>query len=169
MPHAILEMRSSKEPRENPLKHFLVAFSIAVGIYLIFYQFIEHRRNRKGSWQVTFTNSISGDPQVIINQPFISITNVRMIFTGATMPTKEVTTLIFDQPRQVPYDVPFGTCIFLDTTFLPGTATFRFFGHEIELLPRVLIIDHEEHSWLNGSEITLQSSNRSVSVPKQKP
>src|SRR5260370_12982973 len=153
MPHATLEMRSTKERQENPLKHFLVAFSIAVVIYLIFYQFIEHRRNRKGPWQVTFTNSISGDPQVVVNQPFISITNVRMTFTGATMPPKAVATLLFDQPRQVPYDVPFGACVFMDTTFLPGTATFRFFGHEIELLPRVLIIDHEEHSWLNCSEI----------------
>ncbi len=106
---------------------------------------------------------------MVVNQPFISITNVRMTFTGATMPPKAVATLLFDQPRQVPYDVPFGACVFMDTTFLPGTATFRFFGHEIELLPRVLIIDHEEHSWLNGSEITLQSSNRPVPVPKQEP
>src|SRR5713226_6637067 len=114
MPHAILEMRSSKEPRENPLKHFLVAFLIALGIYLIFYQFIEHRRNRKGPWQVTFTNSVSGDPQIVINQPFLSITNVRMTFAGAPRGGDTNRTLVFEQPRQVPYDVPFGTCVFMD-------------------------------------------------------
>src|SRR6266850_6120814 len=106
MPHAILEMRSSKEPRENPLKHFLVAFSIAVGIYLVSYQFIEHRRNRKGPWQVTFTNNVSGDPQVVINQPFIPIKNVRMTFRGVSIPANNGATLLFDQPKPVPYEVP---------------------------------------------------------------
>jgi len=161
-------MRASKYPSENPVKHFILAFLIAVAIYFVFYQFIEHRRNRKGPWQVTFTNSISGKPQVVINQHFISVTNVRMTFADAAMPTNAGMTLLFDQPRAVPYDVPFGTCIFMDTTFLPGTATFRFFGHEIELLPRVLIIDHEEHGWVNGSEIVLQSPQASPATPKQR-
>ena len=161
------ETRPSRHEKENPLKYFLVAFLIAIGIYLVSYQFIEHRRNRKGPWQVTFTNNVSGDPQVVINQPFIPIKNVRMTFRGVSMPANNGATLLFDQPKPVPYEVPFGTCVFMDTTFLPGTATFRFFGHEIELLPRVLIIDHEEHKWIKGSEITLANSNHSVSIMGQ--
>jgi hypothetical protein len=43
----------------------------------------------------------------------------------------------------------------MDTTFLPGTVTFELFGHEIELLPRVLMIDHEERPWLSNHPITL--------------
>jgi hypothetical protein len=43
----------------------------------------------------------------------------------------------------------------MDTTFLPGTVTFQIFGHEIELLPRVLIIDHQERPWLANGSITL--------------
>jgi hypothetical protein len=37
--------------------------------------------------------------------------------------------------------------IFQDPTFLPGTVTMRLFGHQIELLPRVLTIDREEYPW----------------------
>jgi len=55
----------------------------------------------------------------------------------------------------VPYEVPFGTCVFMDTTFLPGTVTLRLYGHEIELLPRVLVIDQQEHPWISDSTITL--------------
>ena len=158
MPDRYPQMRSTKHLSENPLRHFVIPFLIALGIYLISYKSIEHRRNWKGPWQVTFTNSISGVPQVVINQPFISVTNVRLTLIGAAMPSAPATTLLFDQPREVPYDVPFGKCIFMDTTFLPGTVTFRLFGHEIELLPRVLIIDHEEHGWVSGSEISLPGS-----------
>src|SRR5258708_36892755 len=164
MPPATLEMRSTKERQENPMKRFLVAFSIAVVIYLIFYQFIEHRRNRKGPWQVTFTNSVSGDPRIIINQPFLSITNVLMTFAGAPRAGDAYRTLSFEQPRQVPYDVPFGTCVFMDTTFLPGTVTLHLFNHEVELLPRVLVIDRQEHPWLSESTITLHPAPPSASL-----
>ena len=37
--------------------------------------------------------------------------------------------------------------------YLPGTLTFDFFGHQVELLPRVLIIDKEEHPWQSGSRL----------------
>jgi hypothetical protein len=45
----------------------------------------------------------------------------------------------------------------MDTTFLPGTVSFtNIFGHDIELLPRVLIIDRQEHSWKTGERIVLR-------------
>jgi hypothetical protein len=43
----------------------------------------------------------------------------------------------------------------MDPTFLPGTLTFRLFGHEIELLPRVLMLDHQEHLWRSDEVIRL--------------
>ena len=148
-------MMTSKRLSDSPAKHFAIAFLIAIAIYTVFYQFIEHRRNRKGPWEVTFMNNVSGDPQLLINQPFLGITNVQLTFVGAVKPTVVGSTVIFDKPRQVPYEVPFGKCIFMDTTFLPGTATFQFFGHEIELLPRIIMIDHEEHPWVSKSVTVL--------------
>jgi hypothetical protein len=145
--------------RDNPAKHFILAFLIALVVYAVFYQGIENRRTRKGPWQVTFTHSESGDPVLVIQQPALAISNVQVRFAGEPVaPTNAAVTLAFSQPREVPYDVPFGKCIFMDTTFLPGTLTFLLFGHEIELLPRVMIIDHDEHAWKTGEAIVLNRS-----------
>jgi hypothetical protein len=146
--------------RDNPLKHFAIAFAIAIVIYVAFYAGIEHRRTRKGPWMVTFTNTAAGEPEVIVNQPFLAITNQVIRFPGESAGTNAPTTLRFAQPRQVPYAVPFGRCVFMDATFLPGTLTLQFFGHELEFLPRVLIIDHREHPWRTEPLILLSRTNR---------
>ncbi len=141
---------------DNPAKHFAIPFLLAVVIYAVSYGWIEHRRARKGPWVVAFSNSADGAPKIIINQSKVGITNVQLIFAGETVPaTNTPGILTFGQPRAVPFDIPFGQCIFMDPTFLPGTLTFRLFGHEIELLPRVLILDHREHPWQSGETIQL--------------
>jgi hypothetical protein len=139
--------------RDNPIKHFAFAFLIALAIYYVAYTSIEHRRNRKGPWQVTFTNSPSGEAQILINQPALRLTNAGIVFSGAF--TNYSATLEFRQPREVPYPLPFGRCVFMDPTFLPGTLTFQLFGHEVELLPRVMVIDHKEQPWASGTTLRL--------------
>jgi len=142
---------------DNPAKHFVLAFLIALLGYFLVYHGIEYRRTRKGPWIVSFTNSHLGEPSIIINQPTLRLTNAQIVFTGASSPPiTNYPALDFSQPRPVPFEVPFGKCIFMDTTFLPGTLTFQFFGHEIEFLPRVLIIDHEEHTWNSEQIVTLK-------------
>ena len=144
---------------DNPVKHFVLAFLIALAVYFVAYSFIEHRRNRKGPWQVTFTTQPAAAPGITIDQPTLHLTNVAISFAGNRVPgTNASSTLIFDQPRPVPYDLPFGKCLFMDTTFLPGTLTLQLCGHEIELLPRVLIIDHREYPWHSNTNIQLQGS-----------
>lgn len=141
-------------------KHFILAFVLALICYALFYHGIEHQRIRKGPWEVTFTNNPAGEPVLLVNQHRLAITNVQLVFPdNATPSTNILGTLWFSQPQQVPYPVPFGRCIFMDTTFLPGTVTFQLFGHEIELLPRVLIIDHQEHPWVADSTNTLHSAS----------
>jgi|SRR5437899_2149445 len=141
---------------DGPMKHFILAFVLAVICYAFFYTKIENRRTRKGPWSVMFTNSVEGWPQLVIDQPKLAITNIEINFPEQSMTsTQKPGILVFSQPRQVPYDLPFGKCVFMDTTFLPGTVTFAIFGHEIELLPRVLIIDHQERPWLANDSITL--------------
>src|SRR5579862_5934230 len=141
---------------DGPMKHFILAFLLAVICYAFFYHNIEHRRTRKGPWEVTFTNDVNGNPVLIINQPKLAITNAQITFIDQQVRTGFAPdTLRFSQPRQVPYPVPLGKCVFMDTTFLPGTVTLELFNHEIELLPRVLVIDRQEHPWLSESAITL--------------
>ncbi len=137
---------------DGALRHFVLAFLLALVCYGVFYYIIEHRRTRKGPWEVTFTNSAAGAPTLVINQPKLAITNVQIAFADQPPPPpSSFGTLLFNQARPVPYEVPFGKCVFLDTTFLPGTVTLQLYGHEIELLPRVLVIDHQEHPWLSGT------------------
>src|ERR1035437_4394080 len=154
---------------KGSVKHFILAFMLALVGYAACYLGIEHWRARKGPWRVTFTHSSARAPVITIDQPGLAVTNVQIIFTIENLPASNApvafpanpshpnspvtdhsspsTTLLFAQPRSVPYEVPFGRCVFLDLSSLPGTATFDLFGHEIQLLPRVLIIDHQEYPW----------------------
>ena len=148
------------------MKHFLLAFLLAVICYAFFYHNIEHRRTRKGPWVVTFTNDVNGNPAMLINQPKLAITNVQVVFSDQKLdPGFSPVSLLFNQPRPVPYPLPFGKCVFMDTTFLPGSVTLQLYDHEIELLPRVLVIDRQEHPWLSHSTITLHPVPPTHAVP----
>ena len=135
---------------------------MALAVYAAFYTGIERQRVRKGPWRVAFTKDTSGAPAILINQPKLAITNLQITFPGETPPTaNSVCALVFDQPRPVPYAVPFGKCIFMDTTFQPGTIVLNLFGHEIQLIPRVLTIDKEELPWRSNATIPLPGNNSS--------
>ena len=78
----------------GPLKHFIFAFVIAAIVYVIFYNWIEHRRTRTGPWRVVFTNEVA-IPTLIINEPNLHIANVRINFPHEpAAPTNS--TLIFE-------------------------------------------------------------------------
>ena len=142
---------------DGMLKRIAVTFVIALAVYIAGYRGIEHRRTRQGPWRVVFTNDLAGAPAIRINQPSLSITSVLVVFQGQAMPAGGVTGAIeFGQPQPVPWDVPFGKCVFMDTTWLPGTIVFELFGHEIQLLPRVLTIDKTERPWRSDETIVLR-------------
>src|SRR5262245_38734984 len=138
---------------------FLSAFLIAVVGYFLLYTLIERRRGRAGPWEVEFTRNPAGAPVLEVNQPTLRITNVRFVFDGQYFPATNRSLIVFSTPKVVPYDLPFGQCIFMDTTFLPGTITLQAFGHEIEFLPRVLTVDHERREWRSGEVIILVQTN----------
>ncbi len=142
---------------DRPLKHFILAFLLALGCYAFFYKAIERARARKGPWIVTFTTSTpSKVPTLVINQHKLAITNVQIRFPEQLAPpSNALGSMVFSQPQPVPFPVPFGKCVFIDTTFLPGTVSFQLYGHDVELLPRVLFIDRQERPWLSDSQITL--------------
>src|SRR5579864_2651116 len=149
---------------DNLLRHIIVPLVIAVLVYFVFYPAIEHRRTMKGPWRVTFTmDASSHQPALLINQPTLGITNIEIIFDheilATNFPGKELT---FAQPQPVPYDVPFGKCIFMDTTFLPGTLVFQAFGHEVQLLPRTLLIDQKDQGWRSGTTLLISGTNVTV-------
>lgn len=147
--------------RDSLLERALLVFGIALLLYLIAYTAIEHRRTRRGPWQVTFTNGPPNVAAILINHPKLGITNVQISFVcEAIALTNDTRTLEFGQARPVPFAVPFGKCLFLDTTFLPGTVALDLLGHEIQLLPRVLTIDRIERPWRSGETIALTNALR---------
>lgn len=153
---------------DNLPRNLVVVFALALVLYIVAYSGIESRRTRQGPWQITFTNDATGSPALLINQPRLAITNVLIRFPGEMVPsfTNSVTTLAPLQPRPVPFDLPFGRCVFMDVTSLPGTLAVEIFGHEIQLLPRVLTLDRAEQPWRSGTQIIL---NRTPAPLVEKP
>lgn len=151
----------------GPLKHFVIAFVIAVAIYAISYSYIENRRTRQGPWNVIFSTE-NGVPTVLINEPQLHLANCKITFPGdAASNTNSNTnsTLVFERPQPVPFDVPFGKCVFEDTTFQPGTVVFNLFGHEIQLMPRVLTIDRQEFAWQSDKKFAVSKAGISPGAP----
>jgi hypothetical protein len=146
---------------DNLLRHLAIPLGIAVLVYVIFYSFIEHRRTRNGPWRVTFTQDASRAPVLLINQPKLAITNLQITFPGETNSNSTNALLVLDTPQPVPYDIPFGKCVFMDTTFLPGTIVFDLFGHEIQLIPRVLTIDKKDIPWSANALVIVSRTNTS--------
>jgi hypothetical protein len=150
---------------DGALRHFLIAFALAAVGYFLLYTLIERRRTKKGPWEVTFSET-SNVPCITIDQPWLGITNVHLLFRGQIRAASNVPVITrFNTARPVPFDVPYGEVIFLDTTFLPGTVTLRLFNHEIELLPRVLVVDHAEHPWKPGETIEMPRVRPNTNSP----
>ncbi len=127
---------------------------MAIVFYVVFFFGLERFRVRNGPWEVRFSSEPGQPPSVEITQDHLKIAGVKITLPGATSaPPTIAQTLRFTLPTQT--NIPFGRVKFLDTTFLPGTVTLDLYGHEVELLPRVLIIDKQEHPWQSGETIPL--------------
>lgn len=139
--------------RDSLVKHLALAFVGAVLVYVAAFYAIEHLRGRNGPWHVTFTTSPAGEPSIIISEPRIGISNVAVLFPGRQVDATNLqNTVVFERPVT---NVPFGGVRYLDTTFLPGAVVFDLFGHEVQLLPRVLMLDRREVPWRSGVEHAL--------------
>lgn len=136
-------------------KQLIALFLVTLFIYVTAYTLIESRRVKNGPWQITFTTE-SGAPAIVINQPKLGIRNVKLTFPGVPPPaTPPPPAIAFDAARRVPFDVPGGQCVFLDTISLPGNVTLQLHGHQIQLLPRTLTLDRKEQTWKSDAMIPL--------------
>lgn len=138
-----------------PWKQTIVLFVAVLLAYLAVFNGIEWVRHRKGPWRVTFeTNSVR------ISQPYLKVSAVielpdeRATNTGA---------VAFDKPKK---PLPYGSLLYEDLTFLPGVVTLDLFGHEIEMLPRVLIVNKNEVRWKVAGHLQLWATNKPAIPPK---
>lgn len=150
--------------KPNPTwKQILAVFLCALVGYLVVFYFIEHQRRKSGPWRMTFT-TLDGWPAVRVSQPSLHLTNVTIAFVNAVAPTNLPQTVTFEHGRPAPFDLPFGQCVFIDALYLPGTAVCELFGHQIQLLPRVLTLDGIERPWRSGEKILL-TNRPSATLP----
>ena len=144
-------------------KQIIVVFICALVGYLAVFYFIEHQRRKDGPWQATFIG-IDGLPTLVVNHPKLQLTNITIAFVDAPMATNLPQTVAFEHGRPAPFDLPFGKCVFIDALYMPGTAACEIFGHEIQLMPRVLTIDKIERPWRSGEKIFL-TNQPSATLP----
>ena len=148
--------------RDRLGKHLAIGFAIAAALYLSGFRLIEHFREVKGPWQVRFRTDGIGEPSLSVAHDKLGISNVTFVFPGERVAQTNMDAMVeFDAPKT---NAPFGRIVFIDTTFLPGTVTFDLFGHEIELLPRTLVLNLKEVSWKSDTTYRLSEKEK----PKQR-
>lgn len=141
-------MKSDRLPRI-----LLFGFVSALVLYIGAFSLINNRRSSHGPWRVVFGTDAEGKPGLLVEQEKLKISE-RIVFPDQHFSeTNLASAFVFDDPTKT--KVPFGEVIFQDLTFLPGTVTLNLFGHEIELLPRTLIIDKQELAWEKGKVRTV--------------
>ena len=149
-------------------------FVVTLVVYFAGFYGIEHLRERKGPWQVSFDPASVSGPTMTIRQPSLGIDDFRVVFEGARADGLASGEVTFDDPgrnaqpmdktpessqelKQKSFPVPFGECIYQDLMFLPGIVTMNLLGHEIELMPRALVVDKKEVPWSKiDAQIILQ-------------
>lgn len=148
----------------SPLKTVLIIGLVSLGLYIVFFSWMEQRRYKNGPWEVTFTQQ-DDRPTLLLSHPRFGITNVVIQFVGGALTTNLPQTVRFQHGQVAPLDLPFGKCVFLDTLFLPGTVACELFGHQIQLMPRTLTIDRTARPWTSGEKILLTNRNSATLSP----
>lgn len=150
-----------------PTKAVVLLFIAVVALYAAVFYGIEYLRMRKGGWEVNFLSDREGNASIVVYQPTLNISSVELVFLGEKIGRTNLSErVLFNRPKK---PVPFGKVIYEDLTSLPGVVTFDFFGHEIELLPRVLIVNKKEIRWKSESVVELSATNKPAQPPKPAP
>ena len=165
--------RMERDSANIPWRFLGGLFLLTLVLYFAGFYGLEHIRSRKGPWVVVFDVQAT-QPTMTIRQPALGIESFKVVFDNPNTNGLTSGRVRFDNPKlnaqsmektpestqelkQKPFTVPFGECIYQDLMFLPGVVTMNLLGHEIELMPRTLVIDKKEVPWNTaGAQITLQ-------------
>ena len=149
-------MSESSAIRARPdclLRHLAVAAVLAVLFYIAAFSWIEHLRRAKGPWELAFMTDGAGRPSLEISQRTLGISE-RLSFPDVRVARPNLAETI--RLRETTTNLPFGNVLQQDALYLPGTVALRLFGHRIEVLPRTLVVDQQEHAWKAGEEIVIR-------------
>ncbi len=159
----------SPTPLQLSLGKLLKLFVTVMVLYATLYFATGLWRERRGPWVLTFDKSPSGNPRLTISQENLGVRNVQILaLQQEPLPADfKPVTIHFKSPGDQP---GFGKLLFTDLTVLPGVITLDVFGHEVELLPRTLVINRKLIPWSERQEIRLNPEERLPGgpVPPQK-
>jgi hypothetical protein len=142
-------------------RSIVLLFLVVLALYAAVFFGLEKTRRHKGPWEVSFQTNTQGDPTLMVSQAKLGLSDVSIVVHGEN--TSNVTgRVVFDRVKQ---PVPFGRVIYEDLTFLPGVVTFDVFGHEIELLPRALIVNKKLVDWQSAMTVELWPTNKPAEPP----
>jgi hypothetical protein len=145
----------------------ITTFLIALVLYVASFKWIQYKRESKGPWNVTFATDAAGTPSLTILQPALNIQNVQITFPEQKIPETNLLQVVkFDKPTT---NAPFGEIVFQDPTFLPGTVMFNFWGHGVELTPRILVINNQAVNWQSNTNIPVTGEGKFERRPVKKP
>lgn len=154
------------QKKDNLVRILATAFGLSVLIYVVCFSGMQYLREHKGGWHVEFRTDAENHPSVVVSQPALGIVNQTFSFPEQTGPRANYTrTIVFDGPLT---NAPFGEVIFQDPTFLPGTLTFNFWGHELEFMPRTMVVNFEEIAWHTRTNLVLTGQGKHVVRPPAK-
>lgn len=140
-----------------PLRRKLLLLAAAtLGFYVAAFYGIEWWRERLGPWEVTFVSTTNQPPALLIHQAKLGIERVEVVFAGETAPPTNVC-LRFDQPMR---SVPWGAVVHQDPVTFPGVVTLHLFGHEVEMMPRVLSLNRRTVAWTPRSQHRLNPQDK---------
>ncbi len=143
-------------------KHVVLLFVAVLAAYIVLFRFVENRRQAHGPWEVEFQNPPGGTPALLVSQPYLNLRDIKLVLHGEIL-TNAPGTIRFDRVKQ---PTPFGRVIFEDLTFLPGVVTFDLLGHEVELLPRALVVNKKLVDWQSGMTVDLWPTNKPAEPPQ---
>ncbi|HWN94405.1 MAG TPA: hypothetical protein VNT99_05195 [Methylomirabilota bacterium] len=139
-------------------KSIVVTFVLAVIFYVLAYAWVDGKQHRKGPWQVNFMTNNAGQPQLVIAQKALGISNVTVQFAGEQLAATNRTGVVsFTTPKQ---PTPFGLVAYDDLMFQPGSIALDCFGHLVEMVPSAFGLNGVRFLWTNDVVYSLSPTDK---------
>lgn len=149
-----------------PFRPIFLFFLVLVPCYLMIFLGVEHWRNRQGPWILTFTIEATGVPVLRVQHSLIVPSGVEIRFADEHPSGLTNGSVTLSRPLQV---LPWGERISEDLMAFPGVETLNLFGHEVELAPRVLVVNRHEIPWGSQAVVIPKTSEKLPPLPAATP
>ena len=122
----------------------IIILLITLLVVIAAFIFIIKPIRERSPWNIKFEIS-DGIPSIYISNNTPMVPATKIIFSNEKI-NRDLSENIAFEKHNI-NKIPFGEITFTDVTLFPGRITLKLFNHEIDILPRALIIDKKEYKW----------------------